>query len=223
MSKNPTTRPKLGSGIYTISDAARILQLPAHKVRRWLTEYWNKRFGDEKTSYSWGAGGDKAFSFLALMEFYVFYQLKNAGLSTIKILEAHGRLASLLRTHFPFASATLLTDGGSILLKLGDGSLIDVKPGFQFYLKEIIEPFCQKIEFGADNLAQRFYPLGKEKGIVVDPRHQFGQPTIVGTNLLPYTIWNHHLAGEKSTFIARIFEISEPQVKTAIEYCKATA
>ncbi len=215
--------PQIGQGIYTAPDAARILGLPVYKVRRWLKEYWNKRFGSEDYIYSWGEGGERAFGFLTLMEFYVFYRLKERGVQTRKILAAHERLSKRLTTMFPFASVKLLTDGGRILFSPEDGAIVDVEPDFQYNLKEVILPFCEKIEFNRSNLAQRFYPMGKEHDIVIDPQHQFGQPTIKGTNILPITLWNYYRGGEKQTTIAALFDIPLKSVKDAVAFCKKAA
>ena len=216
-------KPEIGQGIYTAPDAARILDLPVYKVRRWLKEYWNKRFGSGVQSYSWGEGGERAFGFLTLMEFYVFYRLKESGVQTRKILYAHERLSKRLGTMFPFASIKLLTDGGRILFSPENGAIVDVEPDFQYNLKEVIAPFCEKIEFNHGNLAQRFYPMGKERSIVIDPHHQFGQPTITGTNIIPMTLWNYHRGGETPGMIASLFDLSEVQVNDAVEFCKKAA
>jgi uncharacterized protein (DUF433 family) len=220
-----STKPEIGQGIYTAPDAARILDLPVYKVRRWLKEYWNKRFagGDEGKSYSWGEGTERAFGFLTLMEFYVFYRLKEHGVRTSKILSAHERLSNRLGTKYPFASVKLLTGGGRILFSPEDGAIVEVEPDFQYNMKEVILPFCEKIEFDHNSLAQRYYPMGKKGGIVIDPQRQFGQPVVDGTNILPQTLWNYYLGGEKPATIAALFDIPLKAVKDAVAFCKKAA
>ena len=216
-------KPRLGEGIYSIPEAARILNLPSYKVRRLLKVYWNERFGKGGPPYSWGEGSAAAFNFLTLIEFYVFYQLKDAGAKTKKILIAHEKLAEHLGTSFPFASTTLLTDGGSILFEINGGAIINADATFQHNLREVIVPFCKKIEFNGEHIAKRFYPMGKRKKIVVDPHHQFGQPTIAGTNIMPITIYNYYKGGEPIEFISNIFDLTKQQVSDALEYCKMAA
>jgi uncharacterized protein (DUF433 family) len=80
-----------------------------------------------------------------------------------------------------------------------------------------------RLDFDKNNLAQRLYPLGKNTSIIVDPRHQFGQPTISGTNLFPETIYNLYKNKESKKFIALSYDISVKQVNDAIEYCKKLA
>lgn len=214
---------QLGEGVYSVSDAAEILRLPTYKVRRWLKEYWNKRLMGGNIAYSWGEGRDVAFNFATLIEFYVFFQLKEAGVRTKKILIAHEKLAHRFKTPVPFASLQLLTDGGRILFYADGGDIVDVEPNFQYNFKEIIQPFCRKIEFDCDKIATRFYPLGKDTQIVVDPHHQFGQPTIENTNILPHTIWTYYKGGETPEFIASIFDLTHKQIADAIKFCKKAA
>src|SRR5688572_17207686 len=90
---------KLGNGIYTIPDLAFILSLPQPKVRRWLNDFYNIRLGEKyKGKYSWGDKRDKATNFLTLIEFYVFYKLRENKVTTNMILTAHQEMAKQLRT-----------------------------------------------------------------------------------------------------------------------------
>jgi len=81
----------------------------------------------------------------------------------------HGvRVAKRLQinTPYPFALSKLLTDGKSILFTMSDGSIVNAGRTKQMAFKEIIEIFCKKIEFSDSQIAERFYPLGKNSSIV---------------------------------------------------------
>ena len=60
-----------------------------------------------------------------------------------------------------------------------------------------MEDFCKKIQFSDDKIAERFYPIGKDRKIVVDPQRQFGQPIVTGTNILAENIFSMYESGEK--------------------------
>jgi uncharacterized protein (DUF433 family) len=79
------------------------------------------------------------------------------------------------------------------------------------------------MDFGRDQLALRYWPLGKEKNIVVDPRHQLGQPTIKNTNILAETLYRMYTAGEKVNFIASLYNVSRSDVDASIEFFKKAA
>ncbi|MBO9675948.1 MAG: DUF433 domain-containing protein [Sphingobacteriaceae bacterium] len=209
---------QLGGGIYTIPEVAFILKLPVGKVRRWMTDFWDNKFSIKHSDrYSWGEGRDKATNFYTLIEFYVFYQLRALNISTNKIIKAHQDMAEQLNTAYPFASSKLLSDGKSILFTMEDGTIVEADNTRQTVFKQIIEQFCKKIEFSSTDIAERFYPLGKEKHIIVDPHHQFGQPVIEETNILAQTLYELHTAGESLTFLSRLYDIKETDIQSAIE------
>lgn len=208
---------QLGKGIYSVPDIAFLLGLPKPKVRRWLNDFWDERLAEKGgQKYSWGEGRDKATDFYTLVEFYVFYQLREKGVQARAIFSAYYEMAKHLHTKHPFASAQVLTDGKSILYTLEDGTTIATDKTRQVALREIIEAFCQKIEFADNQLAEKYYPLGKTVPVVVSPHHQFGQPVIEHTNILAETIYDMHSSGESNAFLARLYDISTEQVKAAI-------
>src|SRR6478672_7975049 len=171
-----------------------------------MNDFWDTRLGEKyKGKYSWGGGRDKATNFYTLVEFYVFYQLRESRDGAKAIFTAHEQMAQQLRTSYPFASAQVLTDGKSILYALEDGTTINADRSKQIAFKQIIESFCKKIEFSKSQLADRFWPLGREHHIVVDPHQQFGQPVIEKTNLLAENIYDLHKAGETVVFLSRLY------------------
>lgn len=209
----------IGTGIYTIPDIASILRLPTVKVRRWMKEYWNEKFVKNGGSkFSKGDGKEEVTNFYTLIEFYTFYQLRLNGVSSANINKAHDVLSNLYKTKYPFAKSNILTDSKKVFFNHEDGELIEADKGLQITIKQVLEPFCKNIDFDLDSLATRFYPLGKNHNIVIDPQRQFGQPVIGDTNILTETIFDLHRAGESPKVIANIFELTSKQVKDAIDF-----
>ncbi|AXG69556.1 hypothetical protein KORDIASMS9_01779 [Kordia sp. SMS9] len=218
-------KAEIGNGIYTLPDLASILDLDYYKVSKLLNEYWNKRLADNFGSkYSWSIGKNKAVSFHTLVEFYMFYQLKESGVTTQSILKAHRELSETYLTPFPFAKSEILERiscfGKKIVLEISEDLIINLDSTKQLNLK-FIKNFMHKLDFDSNNLAKRLYPLGKKNSVVVDPKHQFGQPTLKGTNLFPETIFNLYNNEESKKFIASSYDISVKQVNDAINYCKS--
>lgn len=209
----------VGTGIYTLPDIANILHLPAGKVRRWMHEYWHLRFSSSAESeFSYGSGKELVTNFLTLIEFFTFYQLRQEGVSAQKIVKAHQVLAKTFRTKYPFAKSNLLTDGKQILFDGEVGNIIKADETLQITIKEVIEPFCKKVEFNEDDIVKRFYPMGKDHSIVIDPKRQFGQPVIDNTNVLVETVYNLHCGGESVETIISLYAITVDQVNDAINY-----
>jgi uncharacterized protein (DUF433 family) len=113
----------------------------------------------------------------------------------------------------------LLIDGHRLLKELGDRSLLELGSGGQASFEAVIKPFCQQLHFDSiSNLASRYFPLGRKKGIVVDPHHAFGRPVIDGTNLATETIATLVRGGESLDDVAAQFRLEMPLVEAAWEY-----
>lgn len=212
-------KPSLGIGLYSVPDVAKILNLDLPFVRRWLKEYWGNKFKAGKKNFSsWGSGRGKTIHFYTLIEFYVFYQLRKQGLSAQSIAKSHQIIASEINSLFPFANSTILTDGRRIFYSVDNEIIVNTDKSKQINFRAIIKDFCHQIDFGKDQLALRYWPLGKGKNIVVDPQHQLGQPTVKNTNILAETLYRMYTAGEKISFISTLYDVSENDVKASIEF-----
>jgi uncharacterized protein (DUF433 family) len=217
-------KPHLGEGIYTASDIASILGLPPAKVRHWLNDYWDARFSVHHVGrYSWGSRLEKAVNFHTLIEFYTFYQLRLHGISSQKIIKAHEIASKVLNTPYPFATSKILTDKKVIFFEDKIADVLSADDNLQYELKEVIEPFCHKIDFNGYTLAQRFFPLGRQVSIVVDPHYQFGQPVITGTNIQAQMLYLMNKSGDSPDFLASLYDIELKQVNDAIKFCRKAA
>jgi len=220
-----TIEPQLGKGIYSIPDAAVILDMPVSKVRRWVKKYWELEFlKDVDEGYTWGESREKAFHFLTLIEIIAVDSFREIGVSFPKIKLAHSKLSELLDTKYPFAHAELMTDGKSIFYKLLESSLLEVDEKQQLSFTDLVAPYCKKIDFqDKTQLAERFWPLGKDHQIVVDPHHSFGQPVINGTNITVETIFSMLNAGESPEFVASIYDLNLNAVEDVMSFMKRNA
>lgn len=214
-----TTR--IGQGIYTAADAARILKIPYPKAKYWFRNYARNRFIDADCSYHFEVNDLVVVNFFALIEMYVFYTLKEKGITTSKILTAHRIMSDFLDTPYPFAKEDMYINNKSLLFGNENRELITADKRLQTVIINVLKPFVSKVQFNDDRLAHKFYPLGKQKTIVVNPENQFGQPIIEGTNILPETIQNLRKGGESMSSIAKLYNINVKQVKHAIEFATA--
>lgn len=215
---------ELGSGFYTISELEKILRIPYAKAHRWINTYWDGELGRAyQSQYSWTIEKSRAVSFHTLIEFYVMVQFAEAGVKTRSVLRAHKELSEWYNTAHPFALKEVLsgihTDGKTIYFKRNN-DIISLDGTKQLNLG-FIEMFFKNLDFDENNLATRFWPLGREKSINIDPSRKFGHPVISNLNIYPETIYNHIKAGDPPKYIALIYDITEQQVNDAIEYCEA--
>jgi len=217
---------QLGNGIYTVQEISQLLQIPKHKATSWITKYWNGELGEAyEQNYSWKVDHTKAVGFHTLVEFYVMVQFAESGVKISQVLNAHRELSSDFRTPFPFAQKHVLenisTDGKKIYLQK-NGNTITLDGSKQLNL-EFIKMFFKRLDFGKNLLASRFWPMGKEKGIVCDPNHRFGQAVIEGTNIQAEAIYRMYLAKEPLKFIAELYSIPIKKVEDAVEFYNSAA
>ncbi len=205
--------PKLGEGIFLMKDVANILNLPYSKVRIGMNEFWE--------DYTFGEKGNKAVNFYTLIEFYTFYQLRAKGISSQMIKKAHQRIAKDLNTPYPFAR-NIRTDGKHIWFDFLE-DIVNADGKQQISIKSILLPFLKKIEFNEADIANRYFPLQNSKKVVVDPKYQFGQPTITGTGIKVETIGKLYKGGESQKNIASLYDLRSAEVRDAIAYYKQSA
>ena len=226
---NKTSNPipmftTLGTGIYTLPDAARILGLRLSKLRRWLKgseegmvrdapgRYGVTAFGIE------GTGREKHMDFLSLIELYTVMRLREWGVSFSTIRRAREDLARRLRVDHPFAVQTLFIDGARLLTEDNDLQY-ELGTNGQIAMRSVLEPFLQRIDFeDSTQLAQRFYPQGREHHVVVDPHRSFGRPVVSNTSITTEAIASLFKGGESIEALTLQFDLNEPQVRDALSF-----
>jgi uncharacterized protein (DUF433 family) len=221
------TKPMLGTGIYTIPDISLILGIPYSKINRWVNSFWNDKFAKNYSAqYTWNVDATKAVNFFTMIEIYTFYQLSLSGVTSREILNAHEKLSAQFNTPYPFAKKEIInclrTDGKKVLFEQRNGVIYSLDIRQQTYLG-FIKEFFKNLDFDDDSVALRLWPMGKEKSIVCDPHHQFGQPVISGTNINAETLYELYKSGEPEWFIADLYKLSVSKVNDAILFCKNAA
>jgi len=217
-SEHTNIAPKLGEGIYYLKDISAILHLDYELVRRWIAGYWDEHF---KSTF--GEGKNRAINFYSLIEFYTFYKLREKGISAQELRKVHKIMSEELETFYPFAKADAFNyekrNNKKVVWYSSDGSLVKADGKHQISISEsFLHQFIERIEYDKNNLAKRFFPLENSKNIVVDPKHQFGQPTVVGTNIKTKTLYHLHLGGETNENICILYHLSIDKVQDAINF-----
>lgn len=216
-------KSSIGDGVFTISDLSRILKIHKGKARRWLKQYWDGQLGFENERYSWKADGSIAVNFFVLIEFYVYYQLSEQGVKPKEMIKGHRKLQEIFGTRYPFTNKKVLeglhTDKKNLYLKYkGDDILIlDGTNQLKF---NFLKVYLNRLEFD-DDVVSRFYPLGKDHAVIVDPNRKFGRPLLKNKNIDPEVIYGHHKAGDPNEYIARVYELSKKEISDAIAFCAA--
>jgi len=169
----------LGSGIYTYSEAARLVGVKPQRLSTWFVGGRSRRGPALQGTYAGSAGLERTISFLDLIEALVASKLRCKGVSLIVIRKAHAQLTKILGTPSPFAHARLCTDGKQVFVHLAeqskDEALIDAVTR-QHVFPKVILPYVERIDYSEDTELAERWRVGK--GIVIDPRLRLGKPIV---------------------------------------------
>ena len=173
----------IGLGLYSSIEAAALTRVPSRKIIRWLRGH---KIGEKSYLPLWTSALENIdrdslyLSFLDLIQLRVANAFIDAGLSPQKVRRAIQYGTQIVSSDYPFANARFRTDGKTVILHIlneedGDERLIDLFKGGQYLMQKVIEPSLKGLDF-EDDIAARWWPLGRARGIVIDPKRQFGQP-----------------------------------------------
>lgn len=206
--------------LYTIPEAAHLARVSPATVRSWL-------YGSEGKASLFEASPSPMVSFLQLIELVVAANFrKTERVSLSRLRNAYLNAKQVLRLEYPFAYEQLEVVGGHIVRFLhttgSSTSYQSMDEPTQWTLPGLLVEVKRKIIY-EDKLAARWYPVGDEVPIVIDPRITSGIPTIQDRGVTVHAIRKRFLAGQEIAFIARDYEIEEGVVEFAVRYGEQVA
>jgi uncharacterized protein (DUF433 family) len=215
----------LNAGLYTVPDAARLTRISAGKIRRWLKGYDFKSGERIHHSEAVWQGELKpienklALSFRDLLELRFVDAFIRAGVSWRTMRRAHAKAQEELNTTHPFCSNRIATDGKNILLAQGeedlDEALINLVNN-QREFRRIVQDFLKELEFSGSDIV--WYPLGKDRQIVIDPRRNFGQPTVMKSGVPTRVLARSVKTNGSVQIVSHWFEVPEGEIRDAVEF-----
>jgi uncharacterized protein (DUF433 family) len=223
----------LGKGVYPITTAAKILKMDQGTLRRWIkgyTYYKNMECHSKKpllnTEFAYDPN-DVIISFLDLTELLFINKFIKYGISVQKIRKAAITASNLLNTSHPFAIKKMFTDGKSIFVKIAqkdnDSSLLDLLTK-QYQFEKISEPLLYEcMDFNKNDYAEKWWPLGKNKDIVLDPARNMGQPILNKFNVKTELIYDLFNTNHSIEEISDWYELDKNSINAAISYEKGLA
>jgi hypothetical protein len=216
----------IGIGLYTPSEAARLLRLPPGKISRWLRGHQaNDRFYPPLWAPQIKLDDNRVYlGFRDLMEIRVAAGFIYAGVSTQRVRAAIELARIDLGLHHPLSTDRFRTDGRNIFLRvvepdvkgLSHERLLNLFKR-QYEFSEIIEPTLRGIEFDEKGEPTQWWPRGRTGKIVLDPERAFGQP-IDSESSVPTAIL--HAAGvtEGLTAAAKMYGVTKAAIRRATNF-----
>lgn len=216
-----------GLGLYTIPEAARLSGVRAGTLRRWVQGYTHSSEKHKNHPPIWpseiASEELDAVSFRDLLEARFVRAFRESGISLQHIRIAAEYAREVLDNPYPFTCQRFRTDGQTIfaeaLKTTGEIDLLDLRKR-QHVLTSVIEPSLYKgIEFDTREQALRWFPLRKNRAIVLDPQFAFGKPTLTGTSIRTDILYDAWLAEDKNKRqVARLYDVPVADVKAAIDF-----
>ena len=147
---------------------------------------------------------------------------RRAGVSLAKIKAAREYVSRRLEAEHPFAEYRFKTDGKDLWMDYaqieadaGDNKLLMASNKGQLAWSDIIGRL-QEFEYEHDGLAVRWHVAGLSESIVIDPRIQFGSPSVEGVSTWAFK--GRWKAGEPIDDIADDFGVSNSDVRAALRF-----
>lgn len=216
----------VGLGVYNLAEASRLTNVPRHYIRRWTVGYTYKLH--DKPQFMppiigrEHVGGDVLLTFADLIEIRFLNHFRKHGVSSQALRIASYRAQEFLGRPRPFSTQMFKTDGITILAEITKGTedkvLLDLVKS-QYAFNKVISPYLFKgLEFNVLKEPKRWWPMGEERSVVIDPQRSFGAPIVVRSGV-PTKILARAMKSESSIkLVARWFEVEEQEVTDAAEY-----
>jgi uncharacterized protein (DUF433 family) len=203
---------------YQVREAARYTSLSSQTVSKWHSKPKESR----KSTLSMKDKG-ASLSYLQLIEVAVVASFRKAGVTLRKIAAAREYLSKQLENEFPFACYRFKTDGKELWMdyaqfeaKSGDSTLLNASRGGQLAWGSIIGRLTEFDYENDEGLAIRWHVAGRENSVIIDPRVQFGAPSVEGVATWAYKgRWD---AGEEIGDIADDFGVPNSDVLAALRF-----
>lgn len=214
----------LSKGIYTTSEAARLIGVDVRSVRRWAVGYSGPdRFHKPVIDADYKKLDHRhAVSFLDLVELLFVHGFRETGVSWHQIREAAEVAGELFQTDHPFAMRKWFADPAGVFVEMdrqtGESVFVELSGAGQVAMKHTLDRYLDQLEFDLDDLAKRWFPAGKEQPIVCDPRISFGTPVIKGTRLPTETVAAEYTGPDSTSEIAWAHDVDEWKVEAAVEF-----
>ncbi|RVU21178.1 hypothetical protein [Methylobacterium oryzihabitans] len=216
----------LSSGIYTVPDAARLVEAEQNEMRVWIEG--RKGAQDPMIENQLGKIGNKtAISFTNLMEVRFISLFIDAGVRLKAIRSIMNEAKNLLEHAHPFATNTVFkTDGRRVVAeieRLNEAvSIYDLKLK-QYEMPEIVRNFLLKdVVFDPRGDAVSWKPRPKiAPNIIIHPAHSFGKPILLESLVPAETIAKAFKAEQDAEIVAEMFEIPEAHVIEAVRFHEA--
>jgi len=224
--------PRFDLPLYTLSEAARALDVPASTFATWAKGYFRRRSGGLPvtgepvvTSFE-AAPGKPSVPFVGLAEGVVLAAVRRAGVPLQRIRPALEVLAREIGLSHALASKALYADGAELLFDYSQhaphdeaeaaGGLVVVHSGQQVF-KPVIDEYLRRIDYGADGYAQLIrLPAYERATVLADPTRSFGQPIFGSGGARVSDVLDRFWAGDDIHTLTQEFGVPADEIEDVL-------
>ena len=209
-------RRRLYLPAYRVSDAGRYSDVAARTV-----SYWHFGRGRRGVALP-GRSRREELSYYQLVEVAFVATFRKLGVSLQRIRKARDYAAQVLKSEYPFADQSWLTEGHHVLLELRDiegqsfiGHLVVADEHGQMGWQDLISDRFHQFDYD-NGIALVWHLRGRDNPVSIDPRVSFGAPTVKG--IPTWALKGRWDAGERIRDIQEDFGLKEEDVRHALQF-----
>jgi uncharacterized protein (DUF433 family) len=236
-----TDRLRFEVPLYTVADAARIVDVPPTTLATWAKGYLRRPPGRAEVS---GAPvityvtpdrqGEPSIPFVGLAETLVLAAVRRSGVPMQRIRPALLELQRELGLEHALASRKLYTDGADLLFDYGESrrdtlegrsvlNLVVIHSG-QRVFTEVIEAYLRRIEYADDGYPRLIHvPAYEHAEVVVDPTRAFGAPVFERGGARVEDVLGRFWAGESLDEASNEFGVPAGQLEDVLRVASRRA
>ncbi len=209
--------------LYGFADADYLANVSRGTAKRWLAGYaYYDTHGQRVIRPPVTSGVQReereGVSFADLVEIAAIGRLKEVGFSLRMIREIVRNCQEILGVPRPLATLRFKMGGREIFVDRGDVLLeVGRKKRMQAW-NEVLKPFLQELDYDANQLVARWWPLGRSTPVVIDPQYGFGFPVVAKSGVRTEIILERFRAGDLKEQISADFNIEQVHVERALQF-----
>ena len=231
---------RFSTPLYSVAEAARIIDVPPSTFHTWVKGYVRRPGGRPEiigkavvTSVP-DESGRELVPFIGLAEGMVLAAIRRQGVPLQRIRPALEVLEREIGIEHALASERLFTDGAEILLDYAESAgdspeaesareLVVVRHG-QRVFSDVVDAYLQRITFAQDGWAERLkLPQYDRASVIVDPRLSFGRPVFEHGGARLADALGLFQAGEDLDTVCAEYGVERAEVEDAVRVASRRA
>lgn len=206
--------------MYTAAEVARWAKTTPQTARRWVTGYTYRSGTEARWSPPVAGRGDQAFlTFENVVEIAAVAAIRRAGVSMQRIRADVDFARKELELDRPLLSERFLTDGRELFLRdaATHPHFTNLSRSGQIAWSNL-EAVLREVDYAEDMLARRWWPAGRDEGVVVDPQVNFGRPVVAIVGVRTETLVDRWIAGVTLEELADEYRITAGVIERAVRF-----